>query len=262
MTLAVVTGASAGMGAEFARQLAQRGHDVLLVARRADRLEAVAAELKAKHGRTGHVLALDLAGAGAAEEVLARAEALGGADVLVNNAGFGSYGAFVDSEPAKDLGQIRLNCEALAALMHAFLPGMLERKRGAILNVASLAGFQPVPWMSTYAATKAFVLSLTEAVSEEVRGSGVTLCALCPGPVSTEFFEVAFPGRASEMRRPPGEKSPPEIVRSALAALDSGAVVRIPTALWWLTAFSQRFAPRALVRRISGNTVKPSVTPR
>ncbi len=255
--LAVVTGASSGMGAEFARQLAARGHDLLLVARRAHRLHELNQELKDKHGRAGHVLVLDLTMENAARHLRERADAIGPTAVLVNNAGYGTYGEFAKIDGARETAMIRLNCEALTATMRAFLPAMLERRAGTIINVASLASFQPVPWMATYAATKAFVLSLTEAVAEEVRGSGVTVSAICPGPVETEFFEVAHPGKGGEMRRPPGQKKPPAVVAAALKAAEAGRVVRVPGLIAKTLVFSGRLSPRAIVRRVSGSTVKP-----
>jgi uncharacterized protein len=186
----LVTGASSGIGAEFARQLAARGHGVFIVARREDRLRELADEIRGQHGVRVELAAADL---GRREEW----EALPGeiadqgltVEVLVNNAGFTTVGD-VHANPERQLGMIRVNCEALVALTSAFLPGMVERGRGAVINVASTAAFQPIPAQAVYAATKAFVLSFSEAAAAELKGTGVTMTALCPGPVATEFVEV------------------------------------------------------------------------
>ncbi len=252
--VAVVTGASSGIGVEFARQLAARGYDLLLVARRQDRLETVAAEIRETHHRKVEVLPLDLAANGAAATVRARAELLGDVNVLVNNAGYGTYGHFLEQDDARELGQIRLNCESLVALTRAVVPKMAERKKGVVVNVASLAAFQPVPYMTTYAATKAFVLSFTEALAEEMRPLGVHVSALCPGPVDTEFFQVASPTRT--MRHGP-MLQPDAVVRMALDAAFDGRVIRIPGAISKILAFGATVAPRALARKVAGLTVKP-----
>ena len=187
---ALITGASSGIGEEFARQLAAKGHGIVLVARREDRLRKLAAELERDHGVRVEVVACDLADPAARRKL---AEAVSQADldvdVLVNNAGFTTVGD-VHANPDRQLGMVRVNVEALVDLTTIWLPGMVERGRGAIINVASVAGFQPIPVQATYAATKAFVLSFTEATSAELKGTGVTMTALCPGPVATEFTEA------------------------------------------------------------------------
>src|ERR671934_3131179 len=188
---ALITGASSGIGEEFARQLAARGHGVFLVARREERLRALADDLERLHGIRAEVATADLADPDQTEALPGRVAERGlDVEVLVNNAGFTTVGD-VHENPDRQLGMIRVNCEALVALTTACLPAMVERGRGAVIQVASVAGFQPIPVQAVYAATKAFVLSFSEAVSTELRGTGVTMTVLCPGPVATEFVEAA-----------------------------------------------------------------------
>lgn len=188
----LITGASSGIGADIARELAARGHCVTLVARRADRLEALADELRQRHGIQAEVLACDVTESTARDELLERVADTGlRTEVLVNNAGFGTAGAFIELDGDREVQMVRTNVEAVVALSHGVGPGMVERGRGAILNVASSAAFQPIPKQATYAASKAFVLSFSEALSSELGESGVTVTALCPGPVRSEFVEVA-----------------------------------------------------------------------
>ena len=217
---ALITGASSGIGEEFARQLAARGHGVFLVARREERLRELADDLEraARRPRGGRSPATSRTPQ--AVEALPGKVAERGLDVevLVNNAGFTTVGD-VHENPDRQLGMVRVNCEALVALTSAWLPGMTERGRGAVINVASVASFQPIPVQAVYAATKAFVRSFSEAVSSELKGTGVTMTALCPGPVSTEFIEAGGfkkrdrPARRSSGRRPrrsrrPGSRAP------------------------------------------------------
>lgn len=189
---ALVTGASSGIGTEFARLLAERGYAVVLSARREDRLETLAAELRREHGVQTLVIAQDLAEPAAAtnlyEEIARHGIAL---EVLVNNAGVGLWGKFETSPWERDRVMIDLNVRTLVELTKRFLPGMVERHNGRILNVASTAAFQPGPFMAVYFATKAFVLSFSEAINEELRGTGVNVTTLCPGPTQSEFFEAA-----------------------------------------------------------------------
>lgn len=191
---ALITGASSGIGLEFARALARRGHPLTLVARRRERLRAVADELSRKHGVQVDYLPADLADAEQREQVHAELLARGReVQLLVNCAGFGIYEPFVVSARERELEQVRLLVEAVVDLDARFVPAMVQRGRGAVLNVASTAGFQPLPGNGTYSASKAFVLAHSEALAEELRGSGVAVTAVCPGPVPTEFFAVGEP---------------------------------------------------------------------
>lgn len=188
----LVTGASAGIGVELARLFAADGSDLVLVARREDRLRALADELAAAHGVDVDVIVQDLSEPDAAATLTDRLSEAGTAvDVLVNNAGFGATGRFAELELERQLAMMRLNIVTLTELTHRLLPQIRERGRGGVLNVASTAGFQPGPSMAVYYATKAFVLHFTEAVREELLGTGVTITALCPGPTWTEFMDVA-----------------------------------------------------------------------
>lgn len=187
-----MTGASTGIGADFARRLAVDGLDLVLVARSADKLEALADSIRSESGRRVTVLARDLGQPGAARALVDEVEALDiEVDFLLNNAGFGTHGAVVLADPDRLSDEIRLNCEVLTELSQRFLPGMTSRRRGTIVNVASNAAFQPLPQMAVYGATKAYVLSFTEALWHETRGTGVRVLALCPGPTETPFFEIA-----------------------------------------------------------------------
>jgi len=188
----VITGASSGIGADLARQLARRGHGVTLVARREDRLRALAEELATQHRIRAEVLTCDLTDDGARAAIAPSVEKRGlTVDVLVNNAGFSTTGPVHASDPAREVAMIRTDVEALAHLCSAFLPGMVARGRGAVLNVASMAAYQPLPGQAGYAACKAFVLAYSQALAEEVKGKGVSITVLCPGPVETEFAAVA-----------------------------------------------------------------------
>jgi len=248
---ALVTGASSGIGEQFARQLATGGYNLLLVARRADRLEALAAELPTDV----HVLPCDLA---TEAGFVGRRVADRGADVdlLVNNAGFGTSGPFLEHDPARDVEQIRVNCEAVVTLTHAFLPAMVERGRGGIINVASSAGFQPIPYESVYAATKAFVISFTDALHTELRDSGVRIMSVSPGPVPTEWQQVAGyePGRTGVV---PGEIPAEQVVRESLAAYDRGRRSVIPgrAIRWFIRA--TRPSPRAIQLRVTERMYRP-----
>lgn len=244
--VALVTGASAGLGEEFARQLAKRGHRLVLAARRKDRLDSLATELG-----NARSVEIDLAEPGAATDLAANLAAAGEhAALLVNNAGFGLHGRFDRADPARLREMVDLNCGALTELCRVMLPAMVQRGSGAVLNVASTAAFQPGPGMAVYFATKAFVLSLSEALHEEVRGSGVKVLALCPGPTKTEFGEVAgFKGNGAFDR---WSMDAGDVVRFGLDALDRDKAVAIPGLLNKTGAVSTRFVPRALIRKIAG----------
>jgi uncharacterized protein len=239
----LITGASAGLGAEFARQCRKRGDELVLVARRKDRLEALAAELG-----SCHVIAADLASPGAPAKLLEEVAGLGlEVETLINNAGFGAAGAFVEAPPERLLEMIDLNVRSLTELCRLALPPMLERRRGAILNVASTAAFQAGPYSAVYYATKAYVLSLSEALYEECKGRGVRVSALCPGPTATEFFEVAGSpnGRLAKMATDPGA-----VVAAGLAGLARGRPITVPGIANKVGAFGTRLMPRSALRRI------------
>jgi short-subunit dehydrogenase len=243
----LITGASAGLGVEFARQCGARGESLVLVARRRDRLEAVAAEV----GGSTHILVADLARAGAAASLIAEIEAEGlTVNRLINNAGFGLAGKFMSRPLDRFDEMIDLNVRTLVDLCHLVLPAMRARGEGAICNVASTAAFLPGPNMAVYYATKAFVLSFTEALHHELKGSGISVSALCPGPTATEFGEVA------ESRSPTLEriKGPADaVVRAGLKGLDRNRAVVVPGLPNKVTAQMSRFLPRAAVRRIVGS---------
>lgn len=252
---ALVTGASSGIGVEIARLLAARGHALVLVARRAKRLREHAAELAAEFGVPVEHEAADLGEPSGRDRVATRLGELElEVEVLINNAGFGHSGRVFDAERERLLEMVRLNCEGLLDLMARFTPGMVERGRGAVLNVASTAAFQPIPGTATYAATKTFVLSLTEASHEELKGKGVTATALCPGPVRTEFADVAGVGGAEESLPDPFWTPVEQVARQAVDGLENGKRVVIPGVLNRAGAVSAQHAPRAallpLVRRV------------
>src|SRR3989440_11501307 len=189
---ALITGASAGIGAEIARDLARRGHGVVLVARRKQRLNELAAELTTEYGIRAETIASDLSKSASRARIPGRITELGlDVDILVNNAGFATGGAFAKSDPGRELEQVQVLVETVVALTSAFLPQMVERRRGAILNVASTAAMQPLPYAAGYSAAKAYVLTFSEAIHQEVAGQGVTVTALCPGPVRTDFWEIS-----------------------------------------------------------------------
>jgi uncharacterized protein len=244
----LVTGASSGIGVEFARQLASRDHDLFLVARREDRLRDLAGELQREHGVSVEVARCDLSDSAGRQRLLKRLAASDlRVETLVNNAGFARVGD-VHKHPADQLGMVHVNIEALVALTTTFLPAMVERGRGAIINVASMAAFQPIPSQATYAATKAFVLSFSEAVAAEVRGSGVSVTALCPGPVATEFVEVARFKRTMEEMGPSFVwASPAEMARAGIAGAERGTRVVVPGLPQRTLAFASQHSPHSLL---------------
>jgi short-subunit dehydrogenase len=244
--VALITGASAGLGIDFARQLARRGHRLVLVARRKDRLEALAKELG-----NARAVAADLSKKDAAAKLMADLAANGETvDLLVNNAGFGLIGRFAELDAKRLRQMIDLNCGALTDLCRAVAPDMIARKSGAILNVASTAAFQPGPKMAVYFATKAFVLSLSEALHEELKPHGIKVSCLCPGPTRTEFGDVAGFGGNGLFDKVAMEA--PAVVEAGLAGLDRNRAVVVTGWVNKLGAASTRFAPRSVVRRIAG----------
>jgi uncharacterized protein len=243
----LITGASAGLGVEFGRQLSKRGHRLVLAARRKDRLETLAEELG-----NARAVAIDLSRRDAAAKLMADIAAAGEeVEILVNNAGFGLIGRFANLDAKRLRQMIDLNVGTLTDLCRAVAPQMVERKSGAILNVASTAAFQPGPKMAVYFATKAFVLSLTEALHEELKPHGVRVSCLCPGPTRTEFGQVAGFGGNGLFDRVAMES--PEVVEAGLRGLEKNKAVVIPGLVNKITANSGRFAPRAVVRKIAGS---------
>jgi uncharacterized protein len=251
----LVTGASSGIGAEIARGLAERGHGVTLAARREDRLKELAEELVAEYGIRAETAALDVTEEKARHELVANLDERGlTVEVLVNNAGFGSGGAFVELDADKEASMVRTNVEALVGMTGVFLPGMVERGRGAILNVASLIAFQPVPFQATYGATKAAVLSFSDALHEEVRDSGVTVTSVCPGPVRTEFGEAGGFGGADEDIPDRFWLEADNVATAALEALENGDRITVPGMRNQILALYGQHMPRflllPLVRRL------------
>jgi uncharacterized protein len=228
--VALVTGASSGIGAELAKQLSQRGYELILVARRAERLEQLASDLRGP----AHVVPCDLANDAAA--LAGKVAELGlDVDVLVNNAGFGTHGRFIEIDPARETEEVRLNCEAVVTLSHAFVPGMVERGRGGVITVASTAGMQPIPYETVYSASKAFARTFSDALSGELRGTGVKVLCVNPGPVPTEWQEVAGyqPGHVAPA---PGKISAEQVAAESLRAFERGRRSIIPGAVirWYM----------------------------
>jgi uncharacterized protein len=256
MNTSLITGASSGIGAAFARKLAARGRNVLLVARSEDKLVALCNEIGRLSGIRAQYFPLDLLKPGAATELLEETQRRGLViDMLVNNAGVGSMGEFDKLELDRELEMIDLNIKSLVDLTYRFIAPMRERRQGVIINVASTAGFQPVPYMATYAATKAFVLSFSEALWEENRESGVHVMALCPGVTDTNFFE------ASGMKRPPMRtiETAEEVVDAALRALRRRKPSVISGWTNWFAVEAERFVPRSVVTRIAGKALRSQI---
>jgi hypothetical protein len=248
---ALVTGASSGIGRELAIVLARNGHDLVLVARRRPELESLADELQAAYQATSHVVPADLSSGDGVAAVVAAVDAAGlEVDVLINNAGLGGHGRFTETETASDEMQLSVNVLALTRLTKAFLPGMVSRRRGRVLNLASTAAFQPGPFMAIYYATKAYVLSFSEALSEEVRGTGVTVTALAPGAVRTAFFDVAKVDSNSRLVRSPGTLDADVVAQAGYDAMMRGRSLVIPGFANRLGMESLRIAPRRLVTRV------------
>jgi short-subunit dehydrogenase len=256
-TTSLVTGASSGLGAEFARQLAARGSDLVLVARSADRLDTLAGELRARHRVTITTFPADLS---RADEVSRVAQHAAGNEVgvLVNNAGFGTYGSFAGLDPGRDHDEVMVNAVAGVDLAHAVLPGMLARHRGGIITVASSIAFQPSPQQAVYGATKAFALAFSEALWAETRGSGVRILALCPGPVATGYFASLGDQTATSSIIYRRTADPADIVRAGLHGFDRDAMTVIPGLRTRLLAQGYRFFPRTVMARMTGRMLAPS----
>lgn len=259
MKTALITGASGGIGEAFARKLAARGENVFLVARSGEKLAVICNALIAAHKIDAQFFALDLAEKDAPAKLFEETERRGlEIETLVNNAGYGSVGEFATLDMENELRMIDLNVRALAELTRRYLPAMRERRRGAIINVASTASFQAVPYMANYAATKAYVLSLSEALWEENRAHGVRVLAVCPGSTATNFFEVA----ATKAPPPSLMQSPEEVVDEALRALDAGRSHVVSGWKNFLLAEANRIAPRQLATRITAMILKQRYKPK
>ncbi len=248
--VALITGASMGIGKELAKIFAADGRDLVLVARSEDRLRSLAKELEGAHGITAHVVPADLTDPAAPAAIFGSLESKGlQLDYLVNNAGFGAQGEFATLPFQTQMNMLKVNVDAVVALTHLGLQGMLARKRGRILNIASVAGFQPGPDMTMYYATKAFVLMFSEGIAEEVKGSGVTVTVHCPGATATNFGGTARNATSLYFRL--GAAPADKVARHAYRSMMKGKVVAIEGLMNWLTAFSVRFSPRALVRKLA-----------
>jgi short-subunit dehydrogenase len=251
---ALITGASAGIGREFGRQLAGRAGSLVLVARRLERLEELREELTKKHPNLKiHCRAVDLSQASAIDELCAGLEREKIAiDFLINNAGLGDRGTFATAEPRRVMEMMAVNIVALTTLTRALLPAMIQRKRGAILNVSSTAGFLPIRKMAVYAASKAYVTSLSEALRGEVRRSGIVVTALCPGPVATEFSEVAQRSSGNRDKHSPGfmHVAVEDVARAGLEAIERNKPVAVPGLVMKIAMLLVRLTPMAILRRV------------
>jgi short-subunit dehydrogenase len=251
---ALVTGASAGIGKALAIELAASGTNLVLTARRRDRLQDLAKQLSSKHKINAEILEADLAKPSAPEEIFALTREKGIAvELLVNNAGFGQYGELSSVEPQRLLDMVQVNCSAVLHLTRLYLPNMIAHHRGDILIVASTVAFQAVPYISTYAATKVFDLFLAEGLAEEMKPHGIRVCALCPGTTESEFHDAAAHPSHARRRSETAEK----VARTGLRALAAGKSYVISGAVNYLGAHSQRLVPRRMVTRIAANMMRP-----
>lgn len=251
---AIVTGASGGLGAAFTDALVRRGHSVLAVARRVEPLSKIANQIETNGGIV-KVLKADLASPDGLKAVIERAHAIGDIELLVNNAGISTSGHFLEQSVDRELESIRVNVEALYTLTREIVPGIVARKRGGVLNVASIVAFQTIPYWTTYAASKAFVLSFTEGLAYELRHSGVRVVAVCPGFTKTGLYtDSGVPGLAGRFLP---FATPEEVVRTALTAYDAGRVIRIVGLTNRLLAVSGALTPRFILRRLMGKMFAP-----
>lgn len=255
---ALITGASGGIGEEFAVQLAAQQVNLVLVARRADKLNDLRHRLLALHpGLRIDVISADLSVPGSAAELARQVgNTARSIDILINNAGVGSHGQFADQEPERNAADIQLNCGSLVELTARFLPAMLHARHGVVINVASTAAFQPIPTLAVYAASKAFVLSFTEALWQETRESGVRVLTLCPGATETEFF-----ARAGEQFMTRGRQTPRQVVRTALAAIDKSGPTVVSGWKNKILAPGYRFMPRRAMVKMAQRMAAPSASP-
>jgi uncharacterized protein len=251
-TAALVTGASAGIGSAIAAELAARGHNLVLVARRKQRLQELAKTLSADHGIRAEAVACDLSKPAPRGRLPARVDDLGlRVEILVNNAGFATNGPFAKADPEREIEQVRVLVEAVVALSAAFIPAMSERRRGAVLNVASTAGMQPLPYSAGYSAAKAYVLTFSEALHQELKGRGVTVTVLAPGPVATDFWDISgwevTGGQTFERAVPrPAWITAEQAAKAAIDGLDSGRRVVVPGLGVRAASTAGRFVPNAL----------------
>ncbi|MEP7213426.1 MAG: SDR family oxidoreductase [Acidobacteriota bacterium] len=254
MKVTLITGASSGIGEAFARRLAAEGHNLLLVARSEQKLRDLCDELKREYKITAHFVAIDLIEFEADERLFAETEKHGlEVDLLINNAGFGSAGDFAALDLERELEMINLNICALVALTHRYLKQMRERKGGTIINVSSAAGFQPLPFMATYAATKAFVTSFTEAVAEENRPFGIHVMALCPGSTKTNFFAASGIDRPVQVK---GQQTVDDVIETAMKALNGSRSKVVSGWANYLASLSTNFVPNKLITRVVGKALR------
>jgi short-subunit dehydrogenase len=252
---AFITGASSGIGEAFAHILAERGMNLVLVARSADKLHALAQALSEQHGIRADVVPADLSREGAAQEVYRRTQALGMfVDLLVNDAGFATYGGFETLAPEREHEEIMLNVTALVDLTHTFLPAMVERKGGGVINVASIAAFQPMPYQAVYGASKAFVLSFSLALWAEYRKQGVRVVALCPGPTATNFFTVLGADDVPQLSK---MHSPEAVVMTGLRALEQGRPYAVEGRSNAFGVQLTHMTPLALTARVFAGVMRP-----
>jgi len=256
MSASLITGASSGIGEQFAYALAREHRDLVLVARREDRLAVVADNARKLGGRQVTVIPADLSRREAPAALFARLDAdKASIDILINNAGFGTRGEFAKLPLDRELEEIDLNVSSLVALTRLFVPAMVTARHGTIINVASMAGFQPVPYMATYAATKAFVVSFTQGIATELTGTGVNISAICPGPVLTEFQAVAG---IEKVRLPSiGVVDAKTVAEDGLRAARRGTAVAISGKVNTVLAGVTHFVPKSLVSRIAGSIYRP-----
>jgi len=256
--IALVTGASSGIGADLARELARNGHDLVLVARRTEPMRALADELKGS-GANSTVIAADLSKPGAANALATELQSRGLViDALINNAGLGAGGPFHESDAVRVSEMLEVNVVALTELTRALVPGMVQRARGRVMFVASTAAFQPGPSMALYCASKAFVLSLGEAIAYELRGTGVTLTVLCPGATHTEFTDVAKTGTSRLFDSPLASvMASAEVARQGYKAMAAGKRVHICGLINKAVAASGRLSPRAISLPVTHAILKP-----
>jgi short-subunit dehydrogenase len=257
MKATLITGASSGIGEAFARRLAEDKHNLVLVARSEEKLAALCDELMLEHGITAHYVAIDL-NAYQADLRLFKETVNHDLEInwLINNAGFGSMGPFADLDLERELDMIGLNVMALVALTHRYLGLMVEEGEGTIINVSSTTSFQPLPFMATYAATKAFVTSFSEAIAEEYRPYGIRVLALCPGGTETNFFEVA---KIDESTRMKSMQTPEEVVETALSALDRGKTTVVSGWTNYLVSRAAVHTPNSLVTKAVARVLRPKV---